>query len=49
MDTMLAGIPNVAAYLDDIILTGETDDGHRRTLKLFKRYQRRPKEDGSYC
>ncbi|KRZ02117.1 Uncharacterized protein T4B_11270 [Trichinella pseudospiralis] len=34
MDTMLAGIANVAAYLDDIILTGETDDGHRRTLKL---------------
>ncbi|KRZ54970.1 Retrovirus-related Pol polyprotein from transposon 17.6 [Trichinella nativa] len=34
MDTMLAGIPNVAAYLDDIILTGATDDEHRRTLKL---------------
>ncbi|KRZ00744.1 Uncharacterized protein T4B_8272 [Trichinella pseudospiralis] len=33
MDTMLAGIANVAAYLDDIILTGETDDGHWRTLK----------------
>ncbi|KRX71353.1 Uncharacterized protein T06_16072 [Trichinella sp. T6] len=26
MNTMLAGIPNVAAYLDDIILTGATDD-----------------------
>ncbi|KRZ96975.1 Uncharacterized protein T08_6290 [Trichinella sp. T8] len=34
MDTMLAGIPNVAAYLDDIILTGATDDEHRRALKL---------------
>ncbi|OUC48352.1 putative reverse transcriptase [Trichinella nativa] len=34
MNTMLAGIPNVAAYLDDIILTGATDDEHRRTLKL---------------
>ncbi|KRX64960.1 Retrovirus-related Pol polyprotein from transposon [Trichinella sp. T9] len=34
MDTMLAGIPNVAAYLDDIILTGATDGEHRRTLKL---------------
>ncbi|XP_003369038.1 reverse transcriptase family protein [Trichinella spiralis] len=34
MDTMLAGIPNVAAYLDDIILTGATDDEYRRTLKL---------------
>ncbi|KRX13994.1 Uncharacterized protein T07_4146 [Trichinella nelsoni] len=33
MDTMLAGIPNVAAYLDDIILTGTTDDEHQRTLK----------------
>ncbi|KRZ81929.1 Uncharacterized protein T08_655, partial [Trichinella sp. T8] len=29
-----AGIPNVAAYLDDIILTGATDDEHQRTLKL---------------
>ncbi|KRX53184.1 Uncharacterized protein T09_4613 [Trichinella sp. T9] len=34
MNTMLAGIPNVAAYLDDIILTGATDDEHQRTLKL---------------
>ncbi|KRY56479.1 Uncharacterized protein T03_3767, partial [Trichinella britovi] len=34
MNTMLAGIPNVAGYLDDIILTGATDDEHRRTLKL---------------
>ncbi|KRX52529.1 Transposon Tf2-9 polyprotein [Trichinella sp. T9] len=29
-----AAIPNVAAYLDDIILTGATDDEYRRTLKL---------------
>ncbi|XP_003367099.1 putative integrase core domain protein, partial [Trichinella spiralis] len=35
MVTMLAGIPNVAAYSDDIILTGATDDEHRRTLKLL--------------
>ncbi|KRX36417.1 Uncharacterized protein T05_11724 [Trichinella murrelli] len=34
MDTMLAAIPNVSAYLDDIILTGATDDEYRRTLKL---------------
>ncbi|KFD64486.1 hypothetical protein M514_23333 [Trichuris suis] len=33
MDTMLAGIPNVAAYLDDIILTGKTDEEHRATLR----------------
>ncbi|KRZ75654.1 hypothetical protein T10_4319 [Trichinella papuae] len=33
MDAMLAGIPNVAAYLDDIILTVATDEEHRRTLK----------------
>ncbi|KRY74260.1 Transposon Tf2-9 polyprotein [Trichinella pseudospiralis] len=29
-----SGIPNVVTYLDDIILTGATDDEHRRTLKL---------------
>uniref|UniRef100_A0A5S6QP63 RNA-directed DNA polymerase n=1 Tax=Trichuris muris TaxID=70415 RepID=A0A5S6QP63_TRIMR len=33
MDAMLTGIPKVAAYLDDIIITGASDEEHLRTLE----------------
>ncbi|KHJ97226.1 reverse transcriptase [Oesophagostomum dentatum] len=38
MDAMIAGLDGVAAYLDDIIVTGLTMDEHRRNLEaLFER------------
>uniref|UniRef100_A0A5S6QFZ0 Reverse transcriptase domain-containing protein n=1 Tax=Trichuris muris TaxID=70415 RepID=A0A5S6QFZ0_TRIMR len=33
MDTMLTGIPRAVAYLDDIILTGSTNEEHWSTLE----------------
>ena len=35
MDTLLQGIPNVAVYMDDILVTGETDHEHLQTLDLL--------------
>ncbi|XP_056098696.1 uncharacterized protein K02A2.6-like [Rhinichthys klamathensis goyatoka] len=32
MESLVAGIPNVAVYLDDILLTGQSDQGHLATL-----------------
>ncbi|KFD60572.1 hypothetical protein M514_27238, partial [Trichuris suis] len=32
MDRMLEGLPHVAAYLDDIIITGRTDEEHMKNL-----------------
>ncbi|WKY12958.1 hypothetical protein Q1695_004069 [Nippostrongylus brasiliensis] len=38
IDSMIAGLPGVAAYLDDIIVTGRNADEHRRNLEgLFQR------------
>ena len=38
MDTMIAGLPNTAAYLDDIVVTGETLEDHNGSLRrLFDR------------
>ena len=34
METVLQGIPNVCVYLDDILVTGATDDEHLQTLEL---------------
>ena len=34
METMLQGIPNVTVYLDDILVTGATDEEHVRTLSV---------------
>ena len=34
METVLQGIPNVIVYLDDILVTGATDEEHLRTLSL---------------
>ncbi|KAF4090749.1 hypothetical protein AMELA_G00055870, partial [Ameiurus melas] len=33
MDTILQGIPHVAAYLDDILITGATEDRHIENLE----------------
>ena len=32
METVLQGIPNVCVYLDDVLVTGPTDEEHLRTL-----------------
>ncbi|XP_062400896.1 uncharacterized protein K02A2.6-like [Sardina pilchardus] len=32
MESLVAGIPNVAVYLDDILLTGQSDQDHLATL-----------------
>ena len=34
METVLQGIPNVIVYLDDILITGATEDEHLKTLSL---------------
>ena len=34
IDQVIAGIPNCAAYLDDIIITGTTEEEHLKTLDL---------------
>ena len=38
MDSLLKGIPNTMVYLDDILVTGPTEEEHLQTLELvFKR------------
>lgn len=37
IDQVLAGIDNCIAYLDDILITGPTDDEHLKTLELVLR------------
>ncbi len=40
MDTVLQGIPQVICYIDDILVTGKTDEEHLRNLaEVFKRLQ----------
>jgi transposase InsO family protein len=40
MDTMIADLPGVAAYLDDLIVTGSTQESHWKNLdKLLARLQ----------
>ncbi|KHJ77539.1 reverse transcriptase, partial [Oesophagostomum dentatum] len=40
MDAMICGLEGVAAYLDDVIVTGRTDAEHRQNLEaLFRRIQ----------
>ncbi|KFD66196.1 hypothetical protein M514_21483 [Trichuris suis] len=34
MDTMLTGIPRAVSYLDDVIMTGTTDEEHYDTLEM---------------
>jgi transposase InsO family protein len=34
IDQVIAGIPNTVAYLDDILITGKTEDEHLQTLDL---------------
>ena len=34
METVLQGIPNVIVYIDDILITGATEDEHLKTLSL---------------
>ena len=33
MDTIFAGIPKVACYVDDIIMTGENEESHLKYLE----------------
>lgn len=33
METLLQGIPNVSVYIDDLLITGKTDEEHLRTLE----------------
>ncbi|KHJ77541.1 hypothetical protein OESDEN_22839, partial [Oesophagostomum dentatum] len=40
IDAMICGLEGVAAYLDDVIVTGRTDAEHRQNLEaLFRRIQ----------
>ena len=34
MENMLQGIPNVVVYIDDILITGSTDEEHLKTLSI---------------
>ena len=41
MDSLLKGIPNTMLYLDDVLVTGPTDDEHLQTLdRVMKRLVR---------
>ena len=41
MESLLQGIPNVAVYLDDILITGSTEDLHLETLgEVLRRIQK---------
>jgi len=33
MDTLLQGIPNVICYIDDLLVTGHTDEEHLQNLE----------------
>ena len=38
MDAMISGLPNTAAYLDDIVVTGKTlEDSNDALRQLFER------------
>lgn len=38
MDQVLQGLPGIACYIDDILVTGRTDEEHMRNLEaVFKR------------
>ena len=39
MDTILQGIPGVLCYVDDILVTGSTDEEHLERLEVFRRLQ----------
>ena len=40
MDSVLQGIPNVICYIDDILVTGSSDEDHYQNLaRVFKRLQ----------
>ena len=40
MESLLQGIPNVVVYLDDILITGSTEELHLETLgKVLRRIQ----------
>ena len=40
MDTILQGIPHVLCYIDDLLITGETEEEHLRNLEeVLKRLQ----------
>ena len=40
MDTILQGIPHVLCYIDDLLITGETEEEHLRYLEeVLKRLQ----------
>ena len=32
MDSLLQGLPNVCVYLDDLLITGQSDEEHLKTL-----------------
>ena len=34
MESVLQGIPNVIVYIDDILITGATEEEHLKTLSL---------------
>ena len=39
MDTLLQGVPNTICYLDDILVTGKTNEEHLRNLEVLQRLQ----------
>ena len=40
MESLLKGIPNVVVYLDDILITGSTEELHMKTLgEVLRRIQ----------
>ena len=49
MDTILQGLPNVICYVDDILVTGQSDEHHlqnlEQVLERLKAHGVRPKRE----
>lgn len=46
MESILSGIPNVVVYLDDILVTGPTEEAHLATLEEQNSGSRTPSQEG---
>ena len=49
-ETLLQGIPHATVYIDDILITGETEADHLQTLEaVLEQLAKRAKKASSWC
>ena len=41
MESILQGIPRVIVYIDDVMITGEAEEQHLKSLEIFKQLKAR--------